>query len=145
MKIGNKVEERKQSTWWKRDEDRKNKKCIREVGTFSTLESQNQKKRRQKESVKQTKEMVIRSIAQKMSPLARKPLLASGRNIRNNSKHMLLQKTVITTDVDITYASVSKVKNKTKTEQKECQVCSNFVVKCSFRDFTAAQQCTIKR
>ncbi len=39
MKIGNKVEERKQSTWWKRDEDRKNKKCIRGVGTFSTLES----------------------------------------------------------------------------------------------------------
>ena len=58
---------------------------------------------------------------------------------------MLLEKSVITEDVDITYASVSKVKSKTKPEMKECQVCSNFEVKCSFRDFTAAQQCTIKR
>ncbi len=101
--------------------------------------------------------MVIRSIAQKISPLARKPLLASGRSIRNNSKHMLSH--VIREDsyyyrrrCNIRFSVKGKTKpeqnrneTKNRTEMKECQVCSNFVVKCSFRDFAAAQQCTIKR
>ncbi len=91
--------------------------------------------------------MVIRFTVQKISPLARKPSLASGRSLQNNSKHMLCY--AIREDSYYyrrRYNTRFSVKGKNnRTGMKECQVCSNFVVKCSFRDFTAAQQCTIKR